>query len=70
MSRNGEVSSNKAISRNSLIKLLTRKKKFALIAMEACGGAHYWARLAKQYDHKVKIIPPSRSQRATTQTKN
>ncbi len=58
MDKNGEVSVNKAISRKSLITLLTGKKNFALVAMEACGGAHYWARLAKRSGHHVKIIPP------------
>lgn len=58
MRNNGEVSLNKAINRNSLIKLLSGKQKFALVAMEACGGAHYWARLAKRNGHEVKIIQP------------
>ncbi|MBF4377458.1 IS110 family transposase, partial [Vibrio anguillarum] len=35
MRHNGEVLLNKAISRNSLIKLLTGKKRFSLVAMEA-----------------------------------
>ena len=58
MRKNGEVTSNKAISRRSLIRLLTGKQNFALIAMEACGGAHYWARLARRNGHQVKIIQP------------
>lgn len=28
------------------------------IYMEACGGAHYWAKLFQTYDHKVKLIAP------------
>jgi transposase len=28
------------------------------IAMEACGSAHYWARLLKSYGHEVKLIAP------------
>ena len=55
---NGEVLMNKAISRTSLIRLLTGKKKFSLVVMEACGGAHYWARLAKKNNYEVKVIPP------------
>ena len=27
------------------------------IAMEACGGAHYWARELIMLGHKVRIIP-------------
>jgi transposase len=29
-----------------------------LVAMEACGSAHYWARLFRSYGHEVKIIAP------------
>ena len=26
--------------------------------MEACGGAHYWARLLRSWGHQVKLIAP------------
>ena len=29
------------------------------VAMEACGGAHYWAREIEHLGHEVKLIPPS-----------
>jgi len=28
------------------------------VAMEACGSAHYWARLFESYGHKVSLIAP------------
>jgi transposase len=28
------------------------------IGMESCGGAHYWARWCRVYDHEVKLISP------------
>ena len=28
------------------------------VAMEACGSAHYWARLLQSYGHEVKLIAP------------
>ncbi len=28
------------------------------VAMEACGSAHYWARLVQSYGHEVKLIAP------------
>lgn len=31
----------------------------AVIGMEACGGAHYWARLAQRHGHEVRLMPPS-----------
>jgi transposase len=29
-----------------------------LIGMEACSGAHHWARLFRQYGHTVKLMVP------------
>lgn len=29
-----------------------------LVAMEACGGAHHWARVVQQLGHEVKLLPP------------
>ena len=29
-----------------------------LVGMEACGGAHYWARLLRNWGHQVKLIAP------------
>lgn len=29
-----------------------------IIAMEACGSSHYWARLFESYGHQVKLIAP------------
>lgn len=55
VNKNGKEEYNKAINRKALIELLGKHEP-ALIAMEACGGAHYWARLAKRNGHQVKII--------------
>jgi hypothetical protein len=35
--------------------LLIKEKK-SLVAMESCGGTHYWTRFAKQAGHHVKSI--------------
>ena len=40
------------------IKLFMANLPTCLVAMEACGGAHYWARLFSQYGHQVKLIAP------------
>jgi len=29
-----------------------------LIGMEACGGAHYWARRFQEHGHEVKLMAP------------
>jgi transposase len=31
----------------------------SLIGVEACGSAHYWARLARKYGHEVRLMPPA-----------
>jgi transposase len=30
-----------------------------VIGMEACAGAHHWARVAQRYGHDVRLMPPS-----------
>ena len=30
----------------------------AMVAMEACGGAHFWAREIRKLGHEVRLIPP------------
>src|ERR1700682_4816693 len=29
-----------------------------LVAIEACGSSHHWARLLQSFGHEVKLIPP------------
>jgi transposase len=29
-----------------------------VVAIEACGGSHHWARLLQSFEHEVKLIPP------------
>ena len=57
MTSNGKIILNKAMSRAKLIDWLA-KQQHSLVAMESCGGAHYWARLAESLGHKVMVIPP------------
>jgi transposase len=33
--------------------------RVARVALEACGGAHHWARLLTQLGHEVRLIPPA-----------
>src|ERR1700756_3875631 len=49
-----------------LRKKLRRKERLAffqklaptVIAIEACGASHHWARLLQSFGHTVKLIPP------------
>jgi transposase len=31
----------------------------AVVGMEACGGAHYWARLLQALGHEVRLMAPA-----------
>ncbi len=45
------------VSRDQLVPLIAQLPP-CLIAMEACSGAHYWARLFRQHGHTVKLMSP------------
>ena len=45
------------VSREQLLPLIASLPP-CLIGMEACSGAHHWARLFRQHGHSVKLIAP------------
>ena len=47
----------KRLSRNKLIEFLANIPP-CLIGIEACGGAHYWARKFQELGHEVKMMAP------------
>lgn len=51
----GEIT-NKAIKRSRFIEFFTNLAP-CLIGMEACGGAHHWARQLIKMGHQVKLMP-------------
>ena len=54
---NGRCVSSKTLRRKQVV-LFFAKLKPCLIGMEACAGAHYWARTLQALGHEVKLIPP------------
>ena len=48
--------SNKTYTRKRFAAFLARQKP-SLVAFEACGTAHHWARTAQRHGHEVMIIP-------------
>ena len=54
----GKKLSSKQIKRNQLLNYLVQQPE-SLVAMEACCGAHYWAREIRKLGHQVKVIHPS-----------
>jgi len=47
----------KRLSRAKLIEFVSNLSP-CIIGIEACGGAHYWARLFKQNGHEVRMMSP------------
>lgn len=51
----GEIQRHK-LKREKVSSFFANHQK-SLVAMEACGGAHHWARLLQALGHKVKLLP-------------
>ena len=52
-----EVLTQRNFNRSSL-KAWLIKQQHSIVAVEACGSAHYWAKVARGYGHQVMLIPP------------
>ena len=48
----------KRISRGKLLDFFAAQP-CCTVALEACGGAHHWARQLIQLGHEVRLIPPA-----------
>jgi transposase len=53
----GETVLKKKLNRNQFSVFVAQLKP-CIIGMEACGGAHHWARLFKSFGHTVRLIAP------------
>jgi transposase len=53
----GHVVLRKRIARSELLHFIATLPP-ALIGMEACGSAHYWARRFREHGHDVRLIAP------------
>ena len=57
MDVHGKVVLRKRLSRGKLLEFLANVPA-CLIGMEACGGAHYWAREIGKLGHEVRLMSP------------
>lgn len=55
--KQGKLELKKRLRRGQLLTFMQNLPP-CLVAMEACGGAHYWARKFQSYGHTVKLIAP------------
>jgi transposase len=56
-SARGEAVFSRKLSRGKLLDFFARQPA-CLVAMEACSGAHHWARELTRLGHEVRLIPP------------
>src|SRR5262249_9903411 len=54
----GRAMFSKRISRGKLLDFFAAQQS-CTVALEACGGAHHWARQLTQLGHEVRLIPPA-----------
>ena len=54
----GRAILSKRISRGKLLDFFAAQPS-CTVALEACGGAHHWARQLTQLGHEVRLIPPA-----------
>lgn len=54
----GSALFNRKLRRTEVLRFFERLPP-CLVGMEACGGAHYWAREIAQLGHDVRLIPPA-----------
>src|SRR3989442_1875936 len=57
MDDRGNVVYRKRLSRHDLMPFLAKLPPVR-IGIEACGGAHYWARRFREHGHEVKLMAP------------
>src|SRR5215831_17269482 len=53
----GKIVWRKRLTRHALVPFLAQLPPVT-IGMEACGGAHYWARQFRYQGHTVKLMAP------------
>ena len=53
----GSVAYRRKVSRGKLLVFLAMQPK-GTVAMEACGGAHWWGRKIMALGHEVRLVPP------------
>ena len=54
----GAAMFSRKIARSKLLGFFASQPR-SLVAMEACGGAHHWARELQRLGHEVRLIPPA-----------
>src|SRR5215472_14040779 len=57
MNERGKIILRKRLARGEVMPFMAQLPR-VLVGMEACGGAHYWARQLREQGHEVKLMAP------------
>src|SRR5437660_7731704 len=57
MDERGKITFRKRLARGEVLPFMAKLPR-VLVGMEACGGAHYWARQLREQGHEVKLMAP------------
>jgi transposase len=57
MNATGQILFRKRLCRDALMPFIMQLPP-VVIGIEACGGAHYWARRFREHGHTVKLMAP------------
>src|SRR5215813_10338830 len=57
MDERGKIILHKRLARVEVMPFMAQLPR-VLVGMEACGGAHYWARQLRAQGHEVKLMAP------------
>lgn len=53
----GKVAESHRLTRSQLLRFFAERRP-AVVLLEACGSAHFWARELEQVGHRVVLLPP------------
>src|SRR5215468_2241334 len=57
MDERGKIILRKRLARGEVMPFMAKLPR-VLVGMEACGGAHYWARQLREQGHEVQLMAP------------
>jgi len=69
MDERGKIIVRKRLARGEVLPFMAQLPR-VLVGMEACGGAHYWARQLREQGHEVQVMAPQYVQPSVKTNKN